>query len=91
MTRRIFASDQSDMKLFHKVHHALHTPSALLSFLAPALPSSLSPSHSLAPPPAPSHIAPPAAAAATTTTTTVLLLLLLLLLLHYYYNYYYYY
>ena len=44
-----------------------YTPAAILSFLAPALPSSLPPSHPLGPPPAPSHIAP----AATTTNTTI--------------------
>ena len=54
--------------------HAHHIPSAILSFLAPALPSSLPPlptSHPLAPPPAPapSPIAPPPAAATTTNTT----------------------
>ena len=53
--------------------HALHTPPAIHSFLAPALP----PSHPLAPPlssptpPAPSHIAPPPAAATTNTTITI--------------------
>ena len=50
--------------------HAHHIPSAVLSFLAPALPSSLPPlppSHPLAPPPAPSHISPPPATATTTS------------------------